>query len=52
MESVVQFLGLAFVGIIMICVAWSMMEYVFNSKIFRDNNKLEENLKKFDKQKR
>jgi len=47
METVVQVLGITFVCVIMVCVGWSVVEYVFNG--FGDNNKLEENLKNFGK---
>ena len=48
MESVVQFLGMAFVCIIMVCIGWTIVEYLFTTKI-SNRNKLEENLKKFEK---
>ena len=47
MELIVQILGMAFVGIIMVCIGWTVVEYAFNG--FGDNNKLEENLKNFGK---
>ena len=46
METVVQVLGITFVCVIMVCIGWSVVEYVFNG--FGDN-KLEENLKNFGK---
>ena len=49
METVVQFLGMAFVCVIMVCIGWTVVEYIVNG--FGNNNKLEENLKKFDKRK-
>ena len=49
MEMIVQILGMAFVGIIMICIGWTIVEYIFNG--FGDSNKLEENMKKFDQKK-
>lgn len=50
MEIVVQFLGLAFVGIILICVVVTFGQYIAES--FSPNNKLEENMKKFSKRRR
>lgn len=47
MEMVVQFLGMAFVCVIMVCIGWTIVEYIVNG--FSDNNKLEENLKNFGK---
>jgi Na+-driven multidrug efflux pump len=47
METVVQVLGMTFVGIIMICIGWTIVEYIING--FGDNNKLEENMKKFER---
>jgi len=47
METVVQVLGITFVCVIMVCIGWTVVEYVVNG--FGDNNKLEENLKNFGK---
>ena len=49
MEAVVQTFGMIFVGIIMMCIGWTVVEYIANG--FGDNNKLEDNLKKFNKRK-
>ena len=47
METAVQVLGITFVCVIMVCIGWTVVEYVVNG--FGDNNKLEENLKNFGK---
>ena len=49
MEYIAQIFGMTFVCIIMICIGWTIVEYIASG--FGDNNKLEENLKKFDKRK-
>ncbi len=46
MELVMQIFGLTFVGIIVICIAWTVMEYIF-SKPNKQNKKLMDNMKKF-----
>ena len=48
METVVQILGMAFVGIIMVCLGWTIVEYILGT-MSKPKNKIEENLKKFDK---
>jgi hypothetical protein len=47
METVVQVLGITFVCVIMLCIGWTVVEYLFNG--FGDNNKLEGNLRNFGK---
>jgi len=47
MEILVQFFGMVFVGIIMICIGWSIVEYIFGS--VKPKNRIEENIKKLDK---
>ena len=49
MEKVVQILGVGFVCIIMVCLVWTILSYIYYS--LRDDNKLEENLKNFDNKK-
>ena len=48
-ESVAVFLGMTFVGIIVICVIWTILSYIWNKS---DANEIEENMKKFEKQNR
>jgi len=45
-ETVAQVFGMTFVGIIVICIAWTIMEYIF-SKPNKQNKKLLDNMKKF-----
>ena len=51
MELIAQIFGLGLVGIIMICLAWTIIEYIFTtiSKPGDQNRKLMDNIKKFDK---
>ena len=49
MELIVQILGMAFVGIIMVCIGWTIVEYIFGAA--KPKNRIEENLKNFDKRK-
>ena len=50
MEVVAQVFGLSFVGIILICLVWTIGSYIANEH--SPNNKLEENLKKLNKKTR
>ena len=50
METVMVTLGMIFVGIIVICIVVSFGQYIADAT--SPNNKLEENIKKFGKQKR
>ena len=45
-EIVAQIFGLTFVGIILICLVWTIMSYIFENK---QDNKLIENMKKLNK---
>ena len=47
MELLAQIFGLTFVGIIVICIVVTFGGYLLES--FSPNNKLEENIKKFNK---
>ena len=46
-ETIAQILGMVFVGIIVICLTWTILCYIV--KAYTPNNKLEENIKKFNK---
>jgi len=46
MEIVAQVFGMSFVGLIVICIAWTVMQYIF-SKPNKQNKKLMDNMKKF-----
>ena len=46
MEIIIQILGMAFVGIIMICIGWTIVEYIFG--LSKPKNRLEENIKKYE----
>jgi hypothetical protein len=51
METVIQIFGMCFVGLIMICIGWTIVEYIFTSinTPGNQNKKLLDNMKKFDK---
>ena len=46
-ETIAQVFGMAFVGIIVICIAITLVSYIFEAHT--PDNKLEENIKKFNK---
>lgn len=50
METVAQVFGMTFMGVILICLIWTIGSYIAESH--SPNNKLEDNMKKFDKQRR
>lgn len=54
-DAIAQIFALTFVGTILICLVWTVLEYIFNtgSMLHRrsENNKLLENLDKLDKTK-
>ena len=47
-ETVAMIFGFTFVGIILICLAWTIMEYIFGhfSRPSKQNKKLLDNMKK------
>tara|TARA_R110000824_G_scaffold397652_1_gene600754 strand:+ start:259 stop:414 length:156 start_codon:yes stop_codon:yes gene_type:complete len=47
MADIAQILGMTFVGTIVICLVWTILSYIAES--YTPNNKLEENIKKFNK---
>ena len=47
MEMVAQMFGMTFIGIILVCLVWTIGSYI--SEAYPPNNKLEENMKEFDK---
>ena len=46
---VAQILGMTFMGIILICLVWTIMNYIFSSESMDRNKKLLDNMKKMDK---
>jgi len=48
MEELAQIFGLTFVGVIVICIGWTVMEYIF-SQPNRQNKKLMNNMKELDR---
>ena len=49
MEVLAQAFGLSFVGIILICLVWTVMSYIFSSESKDRNKKLLDNMEKMDK---
>ena len=49
-ETIAVIFGMIFIGTILICLIWTIMSYIADA--YAPNNKLEDNIKKFDKQKR
>ena len=49
MEMVAQILGMTFMGIILVCLVWTVMSYIFSSESMDRNKKLLDNMKKMDK---
>jgi hypothetical protein len=49
-ETIAVIFGMIFIGTILICLVWTIMSYIADA--YAPNNKLENNIKKFDKQKR
>ena len=51
METVIQIFGMCFVGLIMICIGWTIIEYIFTriDTSNKQNKKLLDNIKKLDK---
>ena len=50
MDTVAQIFGMTFVGVILLCLVWTVLEYIVTAR--RPANKLEENMKEYDRQKR
>ena len=44
-----QIFGMTFVGIILVCLIWNIMSYIFSSESRDRNKKLLNNMKEFDK---
>ena len=53
MENILQIIGLVFVGIIMICIGWTIVEYIVTSvsRPGNQNRKLLENINKLKNEK-
>ena len=49
MEVIAQVFGMTFVGIILICLVWTVMSYIFSSESRDRNKKLLNNMENFDK---
>ena len=46
---VAQIFGMTFVGIILVCLVWTVMSYIFSSESRDRNKKLLDNMENFDK---
>ena len=49
MDIIAQIFGITFVGIILVCLIWTVMSYIFSSESRDRNKKLLDNMKNFDK---
>ena len=49
MDTIAQIFGMTFVGIILVCLVWTIMSYIFSSESRNRNKKLLDNMKNFDK---
>ena len=49
MEIVAQMLGFTFIGIILVCLIWAIMSYIFSSESMDKNKKLLDNMENLDK---
>ena len=49
MNMIAQIFGMTFVGIILVCLIWTVMSYIFSSESMDRNKKLLDNMKKMDK---
>ena len=49
MKIVAQAFGMTFVGIILVCLVWTVISYIFSSESRDRNKKLIDNMKEFDK---
>ena len=47
MDTIAQIFGMSFIGVIAVCLIWTICNYIFET--YTPNNKLEENIKEFDK---
>ena len=52
MDTIAQIFGMTFVGIILVCLIWTVMSYIFSSESRDRNKKLLNNMENFDKNKR
>ena len=50
MEIVAQIFAITFVGTILVCLVWTIGSYI--AETYSPNNKLEENMKNFNKNKK
>ena len=46
---VAQIFGMTFVGIILVCLVWTVMSYILSSESRDRNKKLLDNMENFDK---
>ena len=49
MNTIAQIFGMTFVGVILVCLVWTVMSYIFSSESRDRNKKLLDNMKKLDK---
>ena len=49
MDTIAQIFGMTFVGIILVCLVWTIISYIFSSGSMDRNRNLLNNIKEFDK---
>tara|TARA_R110000824_G_scaffold107073_1_gene253042 strand:+ start:284 stop:442 length:159 start_codon:yes stop_codon:yes gene_type:complete len=49
MDIIAQIFGITFVGIILVCLIWTVMSHIFSDDAMDRNKKLLDNMKEFDK---
>tara|TARA_R110001632_G_scaffold17178_3_gene54717 strand:+ start:136 stop:294 length:159 start_codon:yes stop_codon:yes gene_type:complete len=49
MDTIAQIFGITFVGIILLCLIWTILSYIFSDDAMDRNKKLVDNMKEFDK---
>ena len=52
MDIIAQIFGMTFIGVILICLVWTILSYIFNNVdgTNKTNKKLLDNMNKMDKQ--
>jgi len=49
-ETIAMIFGMTFIGIILVCLIWTICSYIFEA--YRSENNLERNMKEYDNKKK
>ena len=49
-ETIAMIFGMTFIGIILVCLIWTICSYIFET--YRSENNLERNMKEYDNKKK